>query len=461
LFRNKLIGLAALGYVAFLLYGSLLPFDFSATAEIVSRHFHDAFGFWPFAHTQHTSKADVVTNLVLYIPAGFLIALWANVSGRKSSVAAFAIGSFACMILSGMVETLQAFSITRVTSAQDWLMNAFGGAAGAATAVTRGRAWFVALARKMRLLWPQRPAAVFAAVLMVLLALDAFFPYRPTLDVSQVAHNFRASRFSFETGLAAHYWHHWLVQRVAAFGLLSCLLACGARRPGWRTALAAVLWTMAFAAAIEAGKIFIESRSANIANVVMSAIGAACGGLSAVKARRLDRRWALACGTAVLMGYLSYLELEPFNFAWDVPQMELKVPAGAQWLPLYDYVARGGIEDVSLFGTTLLLTATAVWLAGQACRQPARWGQWKRIAIGALSMAAMGLLLEGLQFLLPQRVPSISTVFGFLVGGAIGGYLVPLRIGQPSGDLVSSLPARDVAVAEGKRSIQETNVYGG
>lgn len=415
-------------YLLLLVYASCMPFDLTAAPADAWRHFSDSLRCWPFVPHQHASKADILSNLLLYVPAGFLLAAcWSAKCPRRLAV--FLASTGLCIAVSASVESVQAFSQSRITSAQDLLMNSIGGAVGALAGCICGRACFIRCRRMIRLRSGQQAASLVGPLLLILLAGDAFYPFLPTLDVSQVWSNVKSSILSLDTALALHPWHYWLVKRVGVYAFLAAFLAMAySAKPRY---LCGALWAILFSAALELGKLLIESRSANLANVAMSACGALTGaGIAATIHRPSLRRINLALIVALLAAYVCYLELEPFQFAWDVSSMARKLPSGAGYLPLNDYAHSGGMNDVRLFARSILLLAGLVFAVMHATPfLQGRSLRWK-IIIGLTGAGLLGLLLEMAQFLLPTRTPSVSDVFSFAVGGALGAYTSNLRPGR-------------------------------
>jgi VanZ family protein len=226
-----------------------------------------------------------------------------------------------------------------------------------------------------------------------------------------------------------HPWHHWLVRRALPWGALAALLTCSRRdgsafRP-WRVAV----WVILLAAACELGKLFIISRVANVANVLVTVVAALAGSLlgryllNPAQPRRL---LCLLAGGLLL--YLTYLEWKPFTFAFQLEQARSKWPTGTEWLPLYHYAMGARPEDVRLFVRTVSLTAGAAWSLLNCCPKTARSLRAK-VLLPAAGGLVLGMLLEAGQFALP-RIPSVTDVLCMGLGGGLGGLLAhrkPIR----------------------------------
>ena len=412
-------------YGFLVLYGSLMPFDLTNNRTAAAENLRQAQEYWPLSDQRHTSKVDLVSNFILYVPLGLLLAArgaWGRDRAWVGPVCRALLGGAAVSLI---VETLQLFSTSRVASVHDLVANAAGALAGGILGAARGQAACVALEERLRRQWDRRPIALVAGVLLALLACDALLPLLPTLDVSTVKRSIKASlKLMGPAGLAAHPWHHWAVQRVAIYAVLTVLLgaATDPNRPG-RWGLA-VVFAAAFAVAAEAGKIFIVSRVANPANVAFAVGGAVLGGgVGAWGSGKLALAEKLALAAALIAGYVVYLQWDPFVFSWDPAAVARKTPSGATWLPLYHYAMHGRGGQVVLLVRTLVLVGGLAYALQTLAAAPTPRGRYRRAVIAAFCAGLVGLALELGQFLLPDRTPSLTDVFCFAAGGASGSLL--------------------------------------
>jgi VanZ like family len=89
----------------FILYGTLLPFQFSVNGEYVEASLRR---IWE--HPWHIgSRADLVSNVLLFMPWGFLLATWRSTCG-SGFLAAMVLALLSGFLLSGAVEYAQLFT---------------------------------------------------------------------------------------------------------------------------------------------------------------------------------------------------------------------------------------------------------------------------------------------------------------------------------------------------------------
>ncbi len=114
-----------LGTLAFILYGSLVPFEFRARSE---ERILEAFTGAMSQRLRIESRSDAVANIILGIPLGFSLLAWTCVD-RNSRSRALALGILflpGCVLFSTFVEFLQLFCPARTCAASDVIMQAVG-----------------------------------------------------------------------------------------------------------------------------------------------------------------------------------------------------------------------------------------------------------------------------------------------------------------------------------------------
>lgn len=113
----------ALAYALLLIYGTLFPFNGWLTLDTSPWSLMLQHGL------RNTSKADILTNLLVYMPFGLL--LTRSLGNRYSSVHKILLVTLASALLSLALEYLQTHLPGRVPSILDLILNTLGGLAGA------------------------------------------------------------------------------------------------------------------------------------------------------------------------------------------------------------------------------------------------------------------------------------------------------------------------------------------
>ncbi len=125
--------MACFSYILLIIYASIYPFNFNVS---VGATYLD----WTLAPIpQYITSFDVFTNILGYLPLGFLIvfAVYPRLKSYRALLLSIIIGA----LLSAGLESLQTWLVTRIPSNVDWWANISGVAIGALVAITLDPAW--------------------------------------------------------------------------------------------------------------------------------------------------------------------------------------------------------------------------------------------------------------------------------------------------------------------------------
>ena len=411
-----------------LIYASLMPFDFSFESDWENSYTF-FWGYWPINPGARISGSDLISNLVLYTPLGWMITVRLRLS-NFNSVLSLAAAGIICSLISIFVEGLQMVTVSRVASGSDWLLNTVSGITGSFIGLPNGATMWVSGIEWLKNNWLKKPAAIAVLILAGLMAADAFSPFMPTILLKQVGRNLRRSIFSLDLGFAVHPWHWWLLKVGLAYVCLTLLFSsCLENRSRLLRLIQSVFIVGIFCLSLELGKIFIVSRAFNAANVASGWIGcfSALGiGLLSGKRKYIKKiNW----GIGLLFFYIFYLGWFPFNFNWHIEQILARLPSPLRLLPLYDYAMGASLNHVRLFVQGIFLPAMLVYLL------KIRLGWFKQDGYGvwaaAFFCAVLGILQEGGQLFLASRYPSVTDIYCFAAGGYLGAVvtLYPKNVG--------------------------------
>ena len=169
------------GWVFFVIYGSLLPFDFQPMA--LDRAIA-GFRHMPFLRLAVDSRADWVANGVLYFPIGLLTArLLTSICGRSTRTLAAALALAFGVALACAIEFAQQFFPPRTVSQNDLMAESIGTLIGVLLAPPLD-AW----ATRLRSVWGLGGARLLLRLLEAYAAaylLLALFPFDLLLSVSE------------------------------------------------------------------------------------------------------------------------------------------------------------------------------------------------------------------------------------------------------------------------------------
>lgn len=446
--------LCALAAIAFIAYGSLVPFDFHPTS-------------WSAAITQFAqaravgfvvgSRTDLAANILIFVPVGYFLMAWLRTDRVRLAgdliVAAGVV--ITCIGLSVAVEFAQIFFPPRWASWTDIVAESIGGAVGAALWLVAGRtvtAW-------LRDLAPRRDAASLVPSLLVIyvigFVLSELMPLDVTVDVGELAQKVRDGRivlrpFTFGLAGAALAWD--VVTTILLWmpvGAAAALVGLGGGRR--RSPLVAIAIGTAVAAMVELAQVFVLSRFAETTDVIVAGVGVAAGValVSAVSNRAAGdrrasegapaRRFALA-GVWVWIGVLAAYHWMPFDFSLEPSQ----VKNGLRQLlsaPLSGYYYGTEFNAVTQLArkTLLALPLGALLALASPAAADARRRTLQTTLLLSLGVAVLGVIELG-QVFLPSRYPDIADVLIGGLGVAAGFWLVRRTIG-PRAPVTDVLPA--------------------
>jgi VanZ family protein len=425
---RKQAAIAFLLWTVFVVYGSLLPFDFTP------RPFAEAlatFAAIPTYAIGPGGRADWVANLVLYIPLPFL-ALWMlDSESRANRVLASVIVVLALAGLAVAVEFLQIFFPPRTVSANDLAAEGLGIALGTV-------AWF-ALRRNVLTLAARYsqsgPAAlgVLAIVYVVAYVLLALFPFDFVLSAPEFAQKIASDLAGW--WMAPVGCTHFLPCTLQLFADALFAVPLGIAVVAWRGRVPALAtlaaWGLLLGGAIELAQLTLVSGVAQGVSVLAKAAGFVAGGLLApcglVLWQRL-RRWRHLPTTiglaAVAYAIVLSILLEFWNAApmsWNEARARLP---DVFWLPLYYYYFTSESRALtSLIVQALLYAPIGALLAlGAPTLRPAA-----AMKIAALTAGTTAVMAQAVRLFHPPQRPDVTDVLIAMLA-AIAGYRLTLML---------------------------------
>lgn len=416
--KIKLLTTLGFLYAFLLIYASLMPFDFTSDFNI-ERQTHRFWSYWPFTPSARISGSDVLSNLVLYVPLGWFVAVRCRMS-RLSVILSFTISMLVCSTISVCMEFLQFFTLSRISSASDLLLNTISGGAGTIAGIFCGRKIWERGIHWLENRWQTRPVDIATLFLMGMLMADSLVPFIPTILLKQAWRNLKRSNFDVFDGLSLHPWHWWIMTRIIVYAVLTMLLAIwGKQKPGLKEWIRAAFFVGCFAIGLEAMKLMIVSRTINSANVLTSLMGClAAIVIGCLFAGRIGTLRKLELTITFLVMYVIYLAWTPFNFTYDYARIQKMLPTPVQMLPLYHYAMGAKMNHIRLFLQSVFLQGLLIYLLR------IRFGWFKKrfsgIIYAALLSGLFAFFLESGQFFLPSRVPSMTDIYCFSLGGGLG-----------------------------------------
>jgi VanZ family protein len=254
-------------------------------------------------------------------------------------------------------------------------------------------------------------------VLTSVVALDRWFPFHVTLDVSTAWTNLKFGQWVPLASFGAQHWLDVLVTKLVWIALLAALLRRAFARAGneGHPRLAGALIATAAVLLFEIGKLGFVGRRPSIDAVLLGALGALAGVtvVQAIVRAWPVRRWPAVAVAGLALALLAQAQLTPFHFVLSRAALSANI-ARVEWLPLSSYY--GADAQVALHDLVMkLLHGGFLGLAFANLRGPA-----SGTVAGAAGLVA-ALLLETAQLAMPARHPSVTDVLAVAVGAGVGG----------------------------------------
>jgi VanZ family protein len=420
--------LAAAGLVL-TVYGSLVPLEFR---EVPFDQALKGFLEMPYLELGIENRADLVANLVVFLPLGFLamgaLTRGGTRGGRWLIGACVVLGLWA---LAAGIEFVQAYFPPRTVSLNDVLAEAAGAAAGVGLWLAFGRRateWLRDLREGRD---PRRLAVLVLGGYALALFVYQLFPFDVVITRAELVRDLQSAKvspvpFAGAGGLSAT----GLAAKGGAFvpvGYLIVAAWTGRRRP---LAAAAGLGLL-FAAAIEVLQVFVHSRYASGTDVAAGMAGAGFGGWLATRfgpaaVRPFPRGgfWRAAGAAAkagLLLGGMAavlWAKWQPLEYRWPPDGLGQALRAMLR-VPFYH----------QYWNTEFEATAQLAADVGSAALLGLVWGSLlKRLGRPGLVTAAalagvFGAAAEAGQVFFPPHVPDLTTVVLAGAGGAAGALL--------------------------------------
>lgn len=448
--RNRRLLIACVvAYLAFVIYGSLFPLDFTP------RPLHDAWRTYqamPYLRLGIGARADWVANILLFVPLSFLAAAAVDIGSpwRLSRILGVVV---VCLGLAATIEFLQVFFPPRTVALNDIVAETLGALAGVALWLWRGpwlceqiRGWAGATHRQGRAHY------LFYGYLLGL-AVFNLLPLDLTLSLHDVYDKWKQGRlvlipFGFRYGSFQDLVVDLAVD-VAAWipvGLLGLYARAGSRRQ-------VLLYCVGLAALLEFVQVFVYSRVTDVTDILTAALGCSIGIAFASRigatpdarknfgrgdtepGRGIPPTWLWA--SLYALGILAALWY-PFDFRFDA---SVSAQYARFWaLPFQNLYFQSEFRAISnvalkagLFAPLGVLLAIGVERCQGYLRTVAMWG-------AAIFVVSVAFVAEIGQIFLPAKYPDITDV----ALASSGAFLAALLVTGPKGscDGPRTSPAR-------------------
>jgi VanZ family protein len=417
-------------YFVFVIYGSLVPLNFTPVSlgEAIERFLQIQ-----FLKLGIGSRADWVANGLLMIPLAFFLSgsIWGKTRAAKVSAAILVL--IICVSLSIAIEFTQIYFPPRTVSQNDIFAEAVGSVIGVILWWRAGASYLNYIERLGMATGTQ---SVSEKVLWAYLALIfgySLLPLDLTISPVEVYHKWASGKvvlipFSALPGTAIEFIYEILTD-VVIWIPVSMLLVLSARK----SLGGAIVWTVSAAALLEFLQLFVFSRVSDVTDIFTALLGAIAGAFFARRFRgqTLDPKhrapkaslssliigaFLFSTWTVVLMLVFWY----PYDFNFEGSFLRQRV-SGFSNVPFQSYYMGTEFRAITelirrifffLPLGVILLLARPIFLSTFLSRI--------YTAFSVLAILCVATLIELGQTALPGKFPSNTDIFLQFVGGSLG-----------------------------------------
>lgn len=417
-------------YLVFVVYGSLVPLEYEAIAwaDAIDRFVHIPYLSLALGH-----RADLVANLLLFIPLTFCAM---GATDRCQAGTAWTRGvciAAAGVALSCGIEFTQIFFPARTVSLNDIIAESSGGLAGVVLYMRFGRVAGIHLLKAWQRHVGQAQALRLLLGYTIVLVLYQLLPLDLTLSLTELYRKYKEHRITLIPFTDVS-WTHMNSSAIKILFMVPVGYMAGVwnrRRPG-ATWVAASFGLLA-AGGIEFLQLFVYRRYCSMTDVVLGVVGAIAGGYLSTRfgpaaTKPLPpsdwwQRWARPAAVTAACVWAVYLlgqAWKPFDPApiegtlWQHIWSQVQIPFYHQY-----YVSE--FEAI----TQLLRNFLALFMFGILFR--AAVPRELPVVVGTVISVVVAMLPESGQFLLEGRFADI-TIMGAHVAGAWCGYRMQPRL---------------------------------
>jgi len=430
--RPALLVYLAILYLAFVIYGSLVPL------QIVPLPLGEAwrrFQEIPYLAIGMQGRADWVANLLLMIPLSFLwLAALDPGSGPLRRAALSITVWLGCIALALSIEFAQIFFPQRTVSINDLLAEGIGATAGVLL-------WWCVGARTVE--WFDRwqtahgTPSIIQQILWAYLGILVLYNVMP-LDLAPSLGDLYQKWKSGRIVLVPFGFHmanpmEWLYEVASGIALWAPVTGLWILS-GRRTAAQAWITTVAVAAAIEGVQVLVYTRVCDVTDVLIAGAGAAVGawaGVRLARGRAGDRvpgggtgraRWVAAsvAGFLLWLAVLTFVFWYPFHVRADRPWVESRL-ALLREVPFFNYYYTSeylaltqALRRIAFF----IPLGAALGIGGAALALGRLRWVIHAMAVSVMIMVAAGIELG--QVFLPGKYPDSTDLALEAIGGVAG-----------------------------------------
>ena len=227
-FRKYWLYFLLISYVLFIIYSTVVPFNFVLSWKMFSQRFLKIDWIPFYGKYRLISRADVIANIIFFIPLGILLGLQKILSNYRN----FTLREWLVILglgfsISSAVEFLQLFTIDRHTSLTDILTNSSGTLLGAGIILVIYLKFHLQIKAILQRLFFEKPEMSIAAVLFIFIGLSYSLHFTYQLNIASILNNFQQLT---SLRIDATLFFLYFMSSILMYGTLSYFLLSGIYR---------------------------------------------------------------------------------------------------------------------------------------------------------------------------------------------------------------------------------------
>ena len=436
-----------IGYLVFIAYASFYRTDWYSFSKTISLKPEHLFFLSDTIRLHFRNLRDISTNILLYIPLGFLVAMYL---ASKDKLNLFRISLFWGAIVSFAVETIQAF-IGRVSDATDVMSNGVGYLLGYLIAYFSVKRLGLSPAAMLGLDTEIRSDKLNTLVglrfIYVAIALfTALLPFDLTVSISDIYRKLQAIDGNMPRLIIDPLFHfrngfndiQYLTLKLLMFLPLAYLSSTILFFRKQSSLLLPAFHCLLFGITIEFSNIFISSGHSDVLVPILGFLsglsvaylvyyfGSQLSQTTEITSHR-DRQYLLASVLLIYCLFVLSYALSPYEFELSYWVIRNKINDGANLTPFLPHFNNRSIESaVDLVREFILYVPfgalLSLWLRSLTFEISFRLA----LALTLLTGSCFAIWLEMLQITVVGRYPDITDVLLAALGSFAGAVIAPL-----------------------------------
>ncbi len=440
---NRKIVAYLLGFFTFLIvYNTLIPFKFEYGFSDLPEQLKLVQWIPHLTGKERLSLTDVVGNILLFMPFGFLLYMFLNYRGSSHPIARSVLAG---AVLSFCIEFIQLFIPERKTGLHDLFNNTLGTWIGAVIAMIYSHRVSAIARRIFYDLLNRKPFLLIVVIIGLAQFVAAVMPFTVSITYSDVAKSVKSLNpvpFTYHS-IGAIFFNEpnkhdiepfditpmiedMLFWAVIGYLLMLCYRIYWKKKAYGKM----VLWglPLVYFPFLEGCQLFIMGRTTDINDIISGYLGIALGFFLYRQLRPLRRKMhrrdldLLVIPLAMYLVFIVFSGLRPFDWLY-APDATLSDWRLENLVPFYAYFRHTSLWNIYDLADSLcyFLPISLYWsYILKEKGVPYSQIYWRTTLAGFL----LGAFIELTQLFSVERIAEITDILAYAGGGAIGTFLI-------------------------------------